>query len=190
MLLPEFYEELFYVKEINLFESTFKIYLEKIRDYSFLETRSFLKRLNRNYTIEELKNLQRLYLYNSQLTSIPKLTLLPNLRILDLQNNQLTSFPNLNFPNLRELWLDYNKLTSFPMLHLPNLTHLMLTVNELTELPNLNLPNLKELFLTSNQFTSIPKLTFVPNLQRLWINDNPLIEVDISIYKNLQSFLY
>jgi len=76
------------------------------------------------------------------------------------------------------------------MLNLPNLTHLMLTVNELTELPNLNLPNLKELYLTDNKFTSIPKLTFVSNLQRLWINANPLIEVDTSIYQNLQSFVY
>jgi len=81
MLLPEFLEELFYSKKINLFETNFKIYLEKVRDYSFLETQSFLKRLNKNYSIEgieELKNVKYLNLENNKLKSIPTLNLQSN----------------------------------------------------------------------------------------------------------------
>ena len=58
MLLPEFCEELFYSKNINLFEffgednPNFKNYLEKVIDCSFLSTEKWLKGLDKNYTIQ------------------------------------------------------------------------------------------------------------------------------------------
>jgi len=55
MLLPEYLEELFYSSNINLFETNFKIYLEKVIDYNIFETQKWLKKLNRNYTIQQLK---------------------------------------------------------------------------------------------------------------------------------------
>ena len=135
MLLPEFCEELFYVKEINLFESTFKIYLQKVDKYNILETQKWLKRINLDYTVQQLKNLKQLDLSHIQLTYIPDLNLsnLPNLKILYIYRNQLTSIPNFNLPNLKILSFSYNQLTSIPNLNLPNLKQLFLYNNQLTE---------------------------------------------------------
>ena len=104
MSLPEFCEELFYTSNLNLFESNFKIYLQKVDEYSFLETQKWLKRLNKNYTLKQIKNLYQLNLYNCSVKKLPTLKL-PNLQRLDLWDNKLTEFPTLNF-------LIYNNLFS------------------------------------------------------------------------------
>ena len=118
MLLPEFCEELFYVKKINLFESTFKIYLQKVDKYNILETQKWLKRINFDYTVQQLKKLQILNLYNNQLTTIPISNLnLPNLQQLNIDNNELTDIPTLTFcPTLQELYLENNKFSKSKVL--------------------------------------------------------------------------
>ena len=156
MLLPEFYEELFYVKEINLFESTFKIYLQKVDKYNILETQKWLKGLDKNYTIQQLKNLKTLYFRNNKLTFIPSLKLsnLPNLQQLYLSNNQLTSIPSLtlsNLSNLIELELSHNQLTSIPSLtlsNLPNLQRLYISNNQLTKKSKKYIKSLKIKYLS------------------------------------------
>ena len=188
MLLPEFCEELFYVKKINLFESTFKIYLQKVDKYNILETQKWLKRINFDYTVQQLKKLQILNLYNNQLTTIPISNLnLPNLQQLSFTDNQLTSIPNLNLPNLEILHLSFNKLTSIPNLNLPNLQRLYLYNNQLTSIPNLNLPDLQRFYLNNNQLTSIPTLSLsnLPDLQDLELSNNPLSETEKARLKSI-----
>jgi len=68
MILPEFLEELFYSKNINLFETNFKIYLQKVYEYNIFTIQKWLKQLNKNYTIEQLKNLQYIYLTDAETT--------------------------------------------------------------------------------------------------------------------------
>jgi len=140
------------------------------------ELRIWLKGLPRpkNYTIEQLDQLNDLDLWNNKLTSFPNLNL-PNLQELELGNNQLTSIPNLNLPNLQRLYLSNNHLKEFPAmsLNLPNLQTLYLGNNHLTEFPNLNLPNLQDLLLDNNQLTSFPNLN-LPKLQILYLDNNRL----------------
>ena len=72
----------------------------------------WLKGLNKDYTISELKQLKELYLYNNNLTSIPKeLGELEQLEYLDLNNNNnLTSIPKElgELRQLERLYLDNN----------------------------------------------------------------------------------
>ena len=70
-----------------------------------------------NYTLNELSNLQRLYLSNNKLKTIPKeLGQLSNLQQLNLYYNQLTTIPKElgQLSNLQILSLSYNKLTTIP----------------------------------------------------------------------------
>jgi len=134
MLLPEFCEELFYSKNINLFETNFKNYLEKVYDYSFLTTQKWLKGLDRNYNIKELKNLESLSIVKKQLIRIPTQIFLPNLKRFFLQTNLLKEIPSLTFlPNLEVLFLSHNQLTTISNLNIPNLQTLIICDNKLTE---------------------------------------------------------
>jgi len=182
MLLPEFCEELFYVKKVNLFtspfsvedNSNFKNYLEKVLDYSFLETQSFFKELNKNYTIEQLKKLRFLDLTYNKLKTIINLNL-PNLQILYLSANYLKKIPTLTLlPNLQIFSLCFNQLIEFPTLtFLPKLETLHLGYNQLTEISDLKLKftKLKYLNLGSNQLTEKSK-TYLKSLKSDLLFDN------------------
>jgi len=196
MLLPEFCEELYYFSNINLFEfsgqridSNFKNYLEKVYDYSFLETQKWLKQLNINYTIDELKYVEELYLHYNKLTKLPKLTL-PNLQLLDLAYNKLTKLPKLTLPNLQRLYLSDNQLTSISNINFHNLKLLDLNNNQLTSIPNLNFPNLQGLYLRHNHLTEIPMLNHLPKLKTLNLRNNQLTEKSKTYLKSLKLNLY
>jgi len=103
--------------------------------------------------IEYFVNLQTLYCYNNQLSSLP---VLPNsLTNLRCYYNQLSSLPDL--PNsLTELQCYHNQLSSLPAL--PNsLTILQCNNNQLSSLPAL-LNSLTELGCSTNQLSSLPAL--------------------------------
>jgi len=174
MLLPEFCEEFYYVKKINLFKPPFKNYLEKVYDYSFLETKKWFKGLKipKNYRIKELK----------------KLT------YLSLCYNRLKTIINLNLPSLQILYLSVNELKEIPTLtFLSSLQTLSLSFNQLTEIPNLTfLPNLREFHLFHNELTeiSILKLNLQSNLKFLNLGDNKLTEKSIMYLKSLKLNLF
>ncbi|UOB17044.1 leucine-rich repeat domain-containing protein [Abyssalbus ytuae] len=102
--------------------------------------------------IKNLKNLKILFLYNNKLKEIPlEIEHLINLTELSLYNNQLTSIPPQigKLTNLKRLYLDNNKLTSVPeeIGNLKNLNDLNLRKNDISHLPEKikNLPLLTEL---------------------------------------------
>jgi len=194
MLLPEFCEELFYSKNINLFETNFKNYLEKVYNYNILETIKWIQRLYRykNYTIKEFKKLTYFSCYNNNLTYIPNLNL-PNLQELYLSYNQLTSFQplTLNIPNLKFLHISYNQLTEIPnLIRFPNLEMLSISNNQLTKISNLNHTNLQRLYIYNNQLTEISALN-LPNLQLLDLNNNSLTNESKKYVRSLKiNYLY
>ena len=191
MLLPEFCEELFYIKEINIFDTSFKNYLKKVLEYNILTTLKWLQKTYKynNFTIKELKKFKYIDISFCQLTKIPTLNFQNNLHTLFLNNNQLKSIPIFNFPNLLSLSLYSNQLTSIS-LKTPNLISLDLANNQLTSV-SLNLPNLKVLHLDNNQLTSILDLTLtVPKLELLFIYNNPLPETEKNRLKSICDKVY
>jgi len=143
-----------------------------------------------------LTNLERLYLEDNQLTTLPpelfQLTTLPpeigqltNLQRLDLEDNQLTSLPPEigQLTRLQTLWLDKNQLTSLPaeIGQLTNLAWLGLDGNKLTSLPAEigQLTTLRHLYLERNQLTSLPaEIGQLTNLKELRLKGNQLTKLE------------
>jgi hypothetical protein len=133
--------------------------------------------------IGNLVNLNELYLYDNQFTSLPpEIGNLVNLSELNLKGNQLTSLPP-EIGNLENLWalnLSGNQLTSIPpeIGSLVNLYHFDLIDNQLTSIPPEigNLASLGWLHLDDNQLTSIPpEFGDLVNLQSILLKGNLLV---------------
>jgi hypothetical protein len=91
-------------------------------------------------TIEEYlcnihSNIETLYLYNSRLTYIPKLSRFTNLTGIDIRNTNLTKLPTLP-DTLEILYVPNNKLEHLPSFP-KNLIDLMVDDNKLKYLPTL-----------------------------------------------------
>jgi len=110
--------------------------------YGLNVIKSFLKDIDEyeNHSLLDLYNSIGLFLFNKQLTEIPKeIGNLINLKSLYLNSNQLTKIPKEigNLINLKELSLSNNKLTEIPkeIGNLTNLEALWLYKNQLTKIP-------------------------------------------------------
>jgi len=148
-----------------------------------------------NYSLDELTNLNVLYLWNNRLMGgIPaEIGNLTNLQLLYAVSNQLTSLPAEigNLTNLQKLFLSDNQLTSLPteIGNLINLQKLFLQNNRLTILPAEigNLTNLQVLSLYNNQLTSIPAdIGNLTNLQQLSLKYNQLTILPAEIENKLK----
>ena len=161
-------------------------------------------KLTKIENLENLTNLQVLYLNSNQLTKIENLGNLTNfLYLLDLGNNKLAKIENLEklinlhwlhlgknqftkienlekLTNLEGLYLNLNELAKIENLEkLTNLRTLDLTFNELAKIENLeNLTNLRELYLKSNQVTKIENLENLTNLQTFSLSSNQLTKIE------------
>jgi len=196
---PKGYEA---VKELIKVESNIQKIIQSHRYLNNIYEQSKLSYLNywlttecgKNYSLDELTNLQKLSLYNNQLTSLPaEIGNLTNLQELYLGYNQLTSLPAEigNLTNLQELYLWNNQLTSLPaeIGNLTNLQKLYLGNNQLTSLPAEigNLTNLKYLSFYNNQLTSLPaEIGNLTNLQSLWLSNNRLTILPAEIENKLK----
>jgi len=118
--------------------------------------------------IEWFVNLEELYCFNNQLTSLPNLP--KTLEYLDCSNNQLTSLPEL--PNkLITLGCYENNLTTLP--ELPNrLEYLNCRNNQLTTLPKLP-KKLKHLYCHYNRFTNNENI-FIDSEGRVIVKQNDI----------------
>lgn len=158
-------------------------------------------------------NLAKLVLYRNALTSTRFLEYLPSLTELDLGRNQLTeldpaisewnpllvkvylyenhltTLPRLRLPLLTDLWLDNNKLESLgPLGFLPSLERLRAKDMKVRTLasPLAASPLLHTLELAFNQLAAaepLHALPLHPRLQRLQLNDNPLVEELLDRYR-------
>jgi len=114
-------------------------------------------------SVEEMLNLEKLYLSGINLTTLPKeIGNLINLKELNLSNNRLSTLPKEigNLINLKKLGLGFNILTTLPseIGNLVNLKELGLGINNLTTLPAEfgNLTSLNYIGLSHNNFTNLP----------------------------------
>lgn len=132
--------------------------------------------------IENLKNLEALYLSNNNLTSLPvEFGNLQNLRELHLTRNKLTYLP-VSFGNLQKLQvlhLTHNNITVFPqdLLYLENIRVLFLSYNNISTIPAEieNLKTLRTFYITNNRLAYIPpELGNITNLENLAVSYNAL----------------
>jgi Leucine-rich repeat (LRR) protein len=147
--------------------------------------------------IEAFVNLERLYVYNNNLTSID-VSNNQLLRILDCSSNNLSSINsnanleslNVSYNDLLELYISgntnlmylgckNNQLTSIDISNNANLTSLNIGYNELTEIDLSQHPNFKGLTIEYNNLTNID-VSQNPMLSYLDIKNNELNQIDIS----------
>ena len=130
--------------------------------------------------LENLTQLEALYLSDNQLTNVKGLENLTQLTHLDLNDNKLTDVRGLEkLTQLRELDLGYNQLTDVKGLeNLTQLTILNLWVNQLTDVKGLEkLTQLMDLELSANQLTDVKSLEKFTQLTRLLLDANNLTSV-------------
>ena len=152
-------------------------YVEYYRYISIEKLKSIWKL---KHSIDELINLQTLYLDNIQMKEIPKeIGSLINLRELDLYSNQITTIPEEigSLINLEILNLNNNQIKVIPkeIGSLINLRELQLSSNQIEIIPKEigSLVNLQYLSLISNKIREVPEeIGLLANLRQLQLQYN------------------
>jgi hypothetical protein len=124
-----------------------------------------------------LTNLEKLGLLSNKISNIEPLDELTKLTYLDLRNNQISNIEPLNgLTNLVELRLEHNQIVDIePMNGLTNLNELRLSYNQISKLaPWDGLPNLTILDLAENQISNLKPLSGLTNLQVLGLEYNQI----------------
>lgn len=126
----------------------------------------------------QCKNLRKLVLHNNKIRKISgDIKFLRKLRLLDLSNNNISviNFQILKLPCLRTLNMSYNSIISIPHEVVESqLEQLILIGNELKKVSLNGWSNLKKLNLSNNNVKIIELYGLFPNLEYLWIGNNPL----------------
>lgn len=163
------------------------IYLNEVDTLEILDA----KGMNIEYLdgIENLVNLQELYLEDNFIKDVSPLQNNIRLRVLDLRNNEITSLEEINFDSIiylhiRDLSLRHNvvrdedgnatRLKDITLLgQLLSLRDLDLRDNHVEDLtPISNLRRLTKLDLRENRFTNIDALATLTRLEELNLRDN------------------
>ena len=135
--------------------------------------------------IELFLNLETLYCYNNNLTS---LDVSKNEKLADLwcSQNNLTSLDVSKNPELKELWCSDNNLTSLDVSKNIALQKLACSGNQLTSLDVSENEKLEILLCSGNQLTSLD-VSQNSALEQLSCYDNRLTSLDVSKNTNLTS---
>lgn len=134
--------------------------------------------------IENFINLQSLFCYNNQLTSL-NVQGLTNLEILNCRNNQLTSIDMQGLTNLHSFDCRDNQLTSINVQGLYNLEDFFCHNNQLTSVDVQGLTNLQDLNCAGNQLTSLD-IQDLTKLKGLSCSDNQITSLDLQKLVNIQ----
>ena len=130
--------------------------------------------------LEKLSNLQVLHLDNNNIEEITGLESLSNLQKLYIRENSITEISGLeNLSSLQKLYLGNNYIKEITGLeNLSNLQVLYLIGNNIKEITGLeNLSNLQVLYLNNNNIEEITGLESLSNLQKLYLLDNKITEI-------------
>jgi Leucine-rich repeat (LRR) protein len=171
------------IKWLNVYESNIAN-LTGIESFTNLQVLYCFSNQLTSLNVSGLTNLQRLDCQNNQLTNL-NVSGLTNLRYLACSNNLLPSLNMSSLTNLQGLNCSYNQLTSLDVSGLTNLLSLDCSYNQLPSLDLSGLTNLLSLECSSNQLPSL-NVSGLTNLQYLYCNNNQLTILNVSGLTNLQ----
>ncbi len=141
----------------------------------------YRNRIRKLEGINNLENLERVWLENNKIVSIEKLEGLNNLKELYLNKNEIHSISNLRvLDNLKILYAEKNQIKSIQALkELKNLEDLKLAYNQVINAkPIENLSSLQTLGLSYNDVKEID-LSKMENIKRVAIYTNPLRSITV-----------
>ncbi|WOO86813.1 leucine-rich repeat domain-containing protein [Mollicutes bacterium LVI A0039] len=140
--------------------------------------------------IDQLVNLEYLYLNNNSISDIDQLEYLENLKYLQLYSNDIDSVEALSsLTDLRQLLIDDNNITDISGLgSLEKLMILSANDNNITSIDALdNLTSLRELNLVNNKIKNLSGLENLTSLQKLRLENNQITNIDaLADLDNLQ----
>jgi Leucine-rich repeat (LRR) protein len=130
--------------------------------------------------LDNLSNLNKLYLDFNRINEIEGLNNLNNLKSLHFQWNKIGKIEGLNnLTKLEYLYLNNNEIDKIQGIqNLQNLKSLMIYDNQITEIENIeHLSNLEILNLRNNGIKEIKGLDYLKNLKRLDLSNNRIKEI-------------
>ena len=111
----------------------------------------------------------------------------PCLDRLSLTSNKIKKFgPNITLKKLLTLELSCNELEEIKGINSPSLTDLNLhqcKIKNLDWLNRIQWPELTNFTASANQITTVPRLNTMPKLNTLYIEENPVTNVDDFVSK-------
>jgi thiol-disulfide isomerase/thioredoxin len=162
----------------------------QVEDFSGLKRLPNLEWLNIYYVsltpehlsqMAGLDTLKGLFFYQTGLTDLSPLPLLPKLEQVYLYYNKFQSLKTIvdklkDFPNLHHLAIDGNKVDDFELLiDLPQLTGFSVAGAEIEDVEWVkHIPQLEELTIARNKVSSIAPLADLEHLRRVDISSNPV----------------
>ncbi len=169
--------------------------LTELPDLSMLSAlKTFQVKRNQLTSLPDLSSngkLTQLYVQSNEISVIPDLSNLQELWSLNVSSNNIAVLPALDsLKKLAELDVADNQLTEIPSLeNLSALTFLSLSKNQLSALPAVNAVNLiQTIELERNNFEVLPDFTFFPNLERAYLNNNPLTFQDLQALETIAGY--
>ncbi|MGB1205702.1 MAG: leucine-rich repeat domain-containing protein [Chitinophagales bacterium] len=143
--------------------------------------------------LAKLSNLSSLFLRDNQISDISFLAKLENLSTLDLHSNQISDISCLaKLENLSTLDLSFNQISDISCLaKLENLSSLYLRSNQISDISCLaKLENLSSLYLRSNQISNISCLAKLENLNTLDLDYNKISDISLAFLNSLPKLKY
>jgi protein phosphatase 1 regulatory subunit 7 len=143
---------------------------QSLDDITTVECHS--KKISSLAGIEQLVGLQKLSLYNNNLTQA-HLSNLPVLRHINLAKNQITRVKLAQLPALAELYLFGNHLGEFHLQHLPALQLLKINDNRILTFTYQDLPALQKIYMFNNLMEHID-IYHLPAMKYMDARQNPM----------------
>ncbi len=122
--------------------------------------------------IEQLTKLQKLSLYNNNLTDV-NLGNLPELNHINLAKNQITRITLTQLPALAELYLFGNRLEMFDLQHMPALKLLKINDNRILTFTYQELPALEKIYMFNNLMEHVD-IYHLPAMTYMDARQNPM----------------
>lgn len=122
--------------------------------------------------VEQLVKLQKLSLYNNNLTQVG-LVNLPELRHINLAKNRITRIQLAQLPALTELYLFGNRLEKFHLQQLPALRLLKINDNQLLAFTYDGLPAVEKIYMFNNLMEHVD-IYRLPALKYMDARQNPM----------------
>ena len=173
-------DKILYLGDLGIKEVSEIKGLEELND---LETLYLLKNhIKKIVGLEKLKKLKKLDLSQNLISEITSLGQLKELEYLGLSDNRISEIKNLdNLSNLKQLWLDGNNIQEIKgLIKLKNLKSLALGSNKISKIEGLdNLEDLTHLYLSENKIKDISNLKKLQKLITLYIGNNRINDITI-----------